>query len=126
MNQPPNDLHGIPDSVEHTRSIADVCELIGCESQDWLIDRVRNGTFPGRACRDCQSFPLLSGKAARRSFSAEHPPITTRLDNEMQYVLNVSLTFGYRGDAEQAEKDLATTVFNGLVNSWCEVEEVRW
>jgi len=46
--------------------------------------------------------------------------------NAMQYVLNVSLTFGYRGDAEQAETQLATTVFNGLVSSWSEVEEVRW
>ena len=44
----------------------------------------------------------------------------------MQYVLNVSLTFGYRGDAEQAEKNLATIVFNGLVSSWSEVEELRW
>jgi len=32
----------------HTHSIAEVCELIGCDSQDWLIDRVRNGTFPAR------------------------------------------------------------------------------
>jgi hypothetical protein len=22
--------------------------LIGCDSEDWLTDRVRNGTFPGR------------------------------------------------------------------------------
>jgi hypothetical protein len=32
----------------HTHSLADVCLLIGCESRDWLVDRVRNGTFPGR------------------------------------------------------------------------------
>ena len=32
----------------HTHSIAEVCELIGCDSQDWLIDRVRDGRFPGR------------------------------------------------------------------------------
>jgi len=36
----------------------------------------------------------------------------------MQYVLNVSLTFDYHGDAEHAETHLATTVFNGLVNRW--------
>jgi hypothetical protein len=47
-------------------------------------------------------------------------------DNPTEYVVNVSLTFGDRGDAEQAETQLATTVFNGLVNSWSEVEEVRW
>ena len=52
--------------------------------------------------------------------------ITTRLDNAIQYVLNVSLTFDYRGHAEQAETQLATTVFNVLVSSWSEVEEVRW
>ena len=44
----------------------------------------------------------------------------------MPYVLNVSLTFGHRSDAELAEKDLATTVFSGLVSSWSEVEQVRW
>ena len=44
----------------------------------------------------------------------------------MQYVLNVSLTFGHRSDAEQAETQLATTVLNGLMSSWSEVEEVRW
>jgi hypothetical protein len=44
----------------------------------------------------------------------------------MEYILNVSLTFGFRGDAERAEKQLATTVFNGLVGSWSEVEAVRW
>lgn len=32
----------------HTHSIPEVCLLIGCDSRDWLIDRVRNGTFPGR------------------------------------------------------------------------------
>lgn len=32
----------------HTHSVEDVCTLIGCESADWLIDRVRNGSFPGR------------------------------------------------------------------------------
>lgn len=32
----------------HTHSVAEVCALIGCDSQDWLVDRVRNGTFPGR------------------------------------------------------------------------------
>lgn len=32
----------------HTHSLEEACALIGCESQDWLVDRVRNGTFPGR------------------------------------------------------------------------------
>lgn len=106
MNQPPNDWHWIPDSVANIA--------------------VRNGTFPGRACRDCEGFPPFRGRAARGSSCAEHPPITTRLDNAVQYVLNVSLTFGCRGDAEQAETHLATSVFNGLVSRWSEVEEVRW
>jgi hypothetical protein len=43
----------------------------------------------------------------------------------MQYVLNVSLIFDYHGDAEQAEMHFATTVFNGLVSRWSEVEAVR-
>ena len=43
----------------------------------------------------------------------------------MEYVLKVSLTFGFRGDAERAEMQLATTFFNGLVGSWSEVEAVR-
>lgn len=43
-----------------------------------------------------------------------------------EYVLNVSLTFEYRRDAEQAETHLATTVFNGLVSRWSEVGEVTW
>jgi len=107
MNQPLNELHWIPDSVASTA--------------------VSNDTFPGRVSRDCESFPLLRGRATRRSSCAEHPPITTKLeDNPTEYVVNVSLTFGDRGDAEQAETQLATTVFNGLVSSWSEVEEVRW
>jgi hypothetical protein len=44
----------------------------------------------------------------------------------MLYVLNVSLTFGSRDGAEQAETKLATTAFNDLVTSWSEVEELRW
>ncbi|HWT47913.1 MAG TPA: hypothetical protein VN255_04785 [Mycobacterium sp.] len=40
--------------------------------------------------------------------------------------MNVSLTFGDRRDAEEAEIRLATTVFDGVVSSWSEVEEVRW
>lgn len=32
----------------HTHSISEVCEMIGCASQDWLIDRVRSGMFPAR------------------------------------------------------------------------------
>ena len=35
-------------SAPHTHSLSDACLLIGCESEDWLIDRVRNGTFPAR------------------------------------------------------------------------------
>jgi len=44
----------------------------------------------------------------------------------MQYVVNVSLEFGCRGDAERAETQLATTFFNNLVGSWSEVEEITW
>jgi len=47
-------------------------------------------------------------------------------ENATQYVLNVSLTFGYRSDAEQAETHLATTDFNGLVSRWSEVQQVTW
>lgn len=32
----------------HTHSLEEACALIGCESKDWLVDRVRNGAFPGR------------------------------------------------------------------------------
>lgn len=32
----------------HTHSVAEVCELIGCDSEDWLVDRVRSGEFPAR------------------------------------------------------------------------------
>lgn len=30
------------------RSVAETCDLLGCESEDWFLDRVRNGTFPAR------------------------------------------------------------------------------
>lgn len=30
------------------RSVAETCQLLGCESEDWFLDRVRNGTFPAR------------------------------------------------------------------------------
>lgn len=33
-------------AAPHTHSIEQVCALIGCDSRDWFIDRVRNGTFP--------------------------------------------------------------------------------
>jgi hypothetical protein len=46
--------------------------------------------------------------------------------NAAQHVVNVSLIFGNHSDAEQAEMQLAATVFNGLVSSWSEVEEARW
>jgi hypothetical protein len=32
----------------HTHSVSEVCEMIGCDSEDWLIDRVGNGIFPAR------------------------------------------------------------------------------
>jgi hypothetical protein len=32
----------------HTHSLAEACLLIGCESEDWITDRVRDGTFPAR------------------------------------------------------------------------------
>jgi hypothetical protein len=58
-----------------------------------------------------------------RGTSTHHNQILE--ENAMDYVLNVSLTFGFRGDAERAEMQLATTFFNGLVTSWSEVEAVR-
>lgn len=30
------------------RSVAETCHLLACESEDWFLDRVRNGTFPAR------------------------------------------------------------------------------
>jgi Helix-turn-helix domain len=33
-------------------SVAEVCELLQCDSEDWLKDRVRSGKFPARrVCR---------------------------------------------------------------------------
>jgi hypothetical protein len=32
----------------HTHSVAEVCNFIGCASEDWFLDRVRAGTFPSR------------------------------------------------------------------------------
>jgi hypothetical protein len=32
----------------HTHSLDEVCALIGCESEDWPVDRVRSGQFPAR------------------------------------------------------------------------------
>lgn len=33
-------------------SVAEVCELLQCDSEDWLRDRVRSGAFPARrVCR---------------------------------------------------------------------------
>ncbi len=33
-------------------SVAEVCELLQCDSEDWLKDRVRSGVFPARrVCR---------------------------------------------------------------------------
>lgn len=51
FDQSPVDLNGARvhcPAGPHTHSVAEVCALIGCESEDWLVDRVRNGTFPGR------------------------------------------------------------------------------
>lgn len=31
-----------------TYSVAEVCEIIGCVSERWLITRVRTGVFPAR------------------------------------------------------------------------------
>jgi hypothetical protein len=105
VNQPPNELHWIPDSVANIA--------------------VRNGTFPGHRVVIARASLPFGGLDEVPAPNIHHPskPDWT---NAMQYVLNVSLTFGYRGDAEQAETQLATTVFNGLVSTWSEVEEVRW
>jgi hypothetical protein len=33
-------------------TVTEVCELLQCESESWLTDRVRSGQFPGRRiCR---------------------------------------------------------------------------
>jgi hypothetical protein len=33
-------------------SVAEVCELLQCDSEDWIKDRVRSGAFPARrVCR---------------------------------------------------------------------------
>jgi hypothetical protein len=33
-------------------SVAEVCELLQCDSEDWVTDRVRSGEFPARrVCR---------------------------------------------------------------------------
>jgi hypothetical protein len=33
-------------------SVLEVCELLQCDSEDWLVDRVRSGEFPARrVCR---------------------------------------------------------------------------
>jgi hypothetical protein len=31
-----------------TYSVEEACQLIGCESTDWFLDRVRSGVFPAR------------------------------------------------------------------------------
>ena len=31
-----------------TYSVSELCEIMGCESERWVIKRVRNGTFPAR------------------------------------------------------------------------------
>ena len=60
--------------------------------------------------------------------SVANIPVPSQPDrtNATQYVLNVSLTFGSRGDAELAETRLNTTVFDGLVTSWSQVEALSW
>jgi hypothetical protein len=37
-----------PRTPRLTYSVAEACQTIGCESEDWLLDRVRNGMFPAR------------------------------------------------------------------------------
>lgn len=32
----------------HTHSLEATCLMLGCESPDWLVDRVRSGVFPAR------------------------------------------------------------------------------
>jgi len=41
-----------PIAAPRLYSVAEVCELLQCESEDWLKDRVRSGRFPARrVCR---------------------------------------------------------------------------
>ena len=35
-------------SEQKTYSVSEVCEMINCDSERWLVNRVRNGTFPAR------------------------------------------------------------------------------
>ena len=102
VNQRLNELHWIPDSVA---SIA-----------------AGDDTLRGRASRDGESRPPFRGRAARRSSCSDRPKLEK---NAKQYVVNIALIFGDHDDAEQAEMQLATTVFNGMLGSWSEVEEVR-
>ncbi|SPM33093.1 Mycobacterium rhizamassiliense ORFan [Mycobacterium rhizamassiliense] len=38
--------------VPRLYSVTEVCELLQCDSEDWLKDRVRSGEFPARRiCR---------------------------------------------------------------------------
>jgi hypothetical protein len=134
MNQPPNaDLGGNPGEPRGRRGSdvvrTDKEKVVDLDTEldpdrDISVKVLLNQT---RDVFDCGQLPSRSGRAARRSSCAEHPPITTRLkENPTEYVVNVSLTFSCRSDAEQAEMQLATTAFNGLVTNWSEVEEVRW
>ncbi|HYB82059.1 MAG TPA: hypothetical protein VED43_10490, partial [Mycobacterium sp.] len=86
---------------------------------------VRNGTLPGRRVAIATA-PLPFGGLDEVPARNIHHPSRSDRTNATEYVVNVSLTFGDRGDAEQAEMQLATTIFNGLVSSWSEVEEVSW
>lgn len=32
----------------HLHSVSEVCALIGCDSEEWFVERVRGGEFPSR------------------------------------------------------------------------------
>jgi hypothetical protein len=105
MNQSPTDLLWIPDSL------ACFVELPETEGSSRTHDTAAS------------EGAVAHGDVSARNI--DHPSEPGRI-GATPYVLNVSLTFGSRGDAEQAETQLATTGFNGLMNSWSEVEELRW
>lgn len=42
----------VPVEAPRLYSVAEVCELLQCDSESWLTDRVRSGEFPARrVCR---------------------------------------------------------------------------
>ena len=45
-------MTAVPVEAPRLYSVAEVCELLQCDSEDWLTDRVRSGQFPARrVCR---------------------------------------------------------------------------